>query len=666
MALKKINPAYGNSASIPKRAAPDSFLLNNNKIEKPCNSYVISRNGNGDILSTYGDDTWDLRPYRLAGESGAAKIHLHKIHSSKRDEIRWLIFLVMYTANNGRSSGLSVSSIMNYIKLLRNLATYSVLQKIEIRNIFSIENEAKKYLQFLSTRNLISCFSSLTCHLLEAGEKITGYQVLKDAISSLIDKKLSSIKPDEQHPVIPPRILSELIGELNVFIGNIYLNLPNIDSFLRAITNCDNFARCESLHSLRKIPKSSRPPSFNQAAKQYGLDKLFQRYYVNNLPSFSRFICRIQHACKIYFHIYSGMRNSEMLSLKAGALTEIKTSAGSTFRFEGETSKLIGQRKKASWVTSREVVDPYQIANTIAIRIGKHAGIKVKKIPLFISAGYLGLSAGKIMDIENIKVNLSSIKSQECYDHLDCGKFFIEEEDFNFLHKIDPFRAWSESSEFNLGKIWRFTTHQLRRSLAYYISQSALVSLPTLKKQLKHLNREMTVYYCQSNSTSDDFSESGHIFKLLQDTKPDADVVAYLDQVVSTNDSLYGCHGKFIEKNITPKDVAIYSQLNRNDLKKQFLNGEISYKETALGACTALGPCVKRAMREISGCLNCERAVIKPQKIENTINYQKAFVKDLEALDPESLEYRTELAELKALIAYKVKFIDKDRTHDSN
>jgi integrase len=572
----------------------------------------------------------------------------------------------MYTSTSNRSAGLSVSSIMSYLKILRNIAGYSLKNEIEIRNIFYKEEEMKNYIKSLINRSQLTSFASLTYHLSELGRNITGYDILIDTNISLIHQKLTNTEPIEQHPVIPPRILSELIDGLNLFITDIYSYLSHIDEFIEAVTSCDNFARSNSLHVKKMIPLKDRPLNFKGAARKYELTELFVKYRVRNVSGLSRLISRIQHACRMYFHIYSGMRRSEVLSLKIDSLVERTMSFGPAFRFSGETSKLIGQRKKATWVTSKEVGNAYQIVNTIAKRIGSYAGITTKNTPLFISAGYLGLTATKNIDIENIKISSSGMKSQECYEYLYSSNFMISEEDLEFLYKIDSFKAWSESPEFKVGEKWRFTTHQLRRSLAYYISQSALVSLPTLKKQLKHLNREMTVYYCQSSLPEDDFSEGGHICTFLQKTKPDADAIAYLDQVALSDDSLYGCHGKFVEKNIAANDIEIYSQQNRNDLRKQFLYGEISYKETALGACTALSPCLKRAMREISGCLSCERAVIKPKKIENTINYQKEFVEDLKARDPDSIEYRSELAELNALIAYKVKFIDKDKSHDSN
>ncbi len=70
----------------------------------------------------------------------------------------------------------------------------------------------------------------------------------------------------------------------------------------------------------------------------------------------------------------------------------------------------------------------------------------------------------------------------------------IEEEDIKELEDIDPFRAWHTEPEFAIGKRWPLTTHQLRRSLAVYANASGLVRLSSLRRQLQHITREMSLY----------------------------------------------------------------------------------------------------------------------------------------------------------------------------
>ena len=147
----------------------------------------------------------------------------------------------------------------------------------------------------------------------------------------------------------------------------------------------------------------------------------------------------------------------------------------------------------------------------------------------------------------------------------------------------------------------------------------------------------------------------GHISGLIKREKPEADAIAYIYDVLQSTEQLYGAHGKFVEHYTkkSPQDVLL--KQDRDDLIKQFKNGEIAYKETPLGACTTITPCDKMAFRNITACISCDRAVIKPSKLERVIKRQSVFVKELEQMDSNSVEYRTEMSELKALKRFQGK-----------
>ena len=147
----------------------------------------------------------------------------------------------------------------------------------------------------------------------------------------------------------------------------------------------------------------------------------------------------------------------------------------------------------------------------------------------------------------------------------------------------------------------------------------------------------------------------GHISGFIKREKPEADAIAYRYDVLQSTEQLYGAHGKFVEHYTkkSPQDVLL--KQDRDDLIKQFKNGEIAYKETPLGACTTITPCDKMAFRNITACISCERAIIKPSKLERVIARQSLFVKELEQMDSNSVEYRTEMSELKGLERYRNK-----------
>jgi hypothetical protein len=109
---------------------------------------------------------------------------------------------------------------------------------------------------------------------------------------------------------------------------------------------------------------------------------------------------------------------------------------------------------------------------------------------------------------------------------------------------------------------------------------------------------------------------------------------------------------KKIRKDI--KDFKTYFFENREKTLRQFKNGEIAYKETALGSCISIEACDSRLTRSINACFECHGGVIKKSKVDNVIEKQKEFVS---FLDKNSVEYRTELDELNKLENLRNKII---------
>ncbi|MFK5915564.1 MAG: hypothetical protein QM484_14450, partial [Woeseiaceae bacterium] len=96
---------------------------------------------------------------------------------------------------------------------------------------------------------------------------------------------------------------------------------------------------------------------------------------------------------------------------------------------------------------------------------------------------------------------------------------------------------------------------------------------------------------------------------------------------------------------------------NRNITIKRFKAGQIAYTETPLGACLTTHPCDKKAMRAISSCISCDKAVIKLSKLTKIINIQSLLV---ESFYKTSIEHRIELEQLNDFIRMKNQIINKE------
>ncbi|MDV2301170.1 hypothetical protein ACVYFC_16670 [Vibrio cholerae] len=635
-----------------KASFPDAFEING-RIQVPSDEFVVSRNKQGIPISRYGDDVWDFRFYRLAGDSGSARINFEFAQKSYRNEAKWLAFLLIYCAESSVNYGISIATIMNYMKSVRRLIGYASSQSRSIATLLSEKKHLDEFISTLETRTLLTGFSSLVGHLAHIPSDISGYKISSLYSSFLAREKSKELPVDFQHPVIPPRLLSSLISDLEMFLNEILASIDNLIGFTKNIIHDPLFARCDSKQRQLGVQRRAMAPFFYEASSIYGLGELLFKYSVSNIPGLSKFLTRIQHACRIYIHIYTGMRHSECLSLKNNALVIEKMMGRNVYKVFGDTSKFVGQKKRVAWVTSKEVVKAFEIAQKISILICSQCDILQDDAPLFISVSYLRFTGANIDLNAPLIIQKHANKDQEIFNFFPSEPYAIEDSDFEHLVAIDPFRTWHKEKAFQLGSVWRFTTHQLRRTLAFYVSQSANVSIPALKSQLKHISREMTLYYCNASACISEFDHDEHISHLMREIKPESDAHAYLAVVADRTEPLFGTYGRFVDRNVTERESEGLLLNDRKELVSRFKKGELAYKETPLGACMTTSPCDKKLLRLVSACISCDKAIIKTSKLERVIARQKVLVDELKSKDDSSIALRTELSELEDLESYQ-------------
>lgn len=345
------------------------------------------------------------------------------------------------------------------------------------------------------------------------------------------------------------------------------------------------------------------------------------------------------------------MRNGEMLNTQSNCLESVSTNSG-TCRIISTTSKFTGLNQNAKWITSREVGRIIFILRSINQVIAKHYNLNLNDLPLFLS-GNVFVEKEKIRANEKIRAKRNFNKRDELPLNYSLLKLNIEDK-----QEIEEIDFNKNIRDLEIAQPWVFKTHQYRRSLAVYSIQSGLVSLGALQIQMKHLFREMTLYYSNGASYARKLFNipKEHIANDLNTLKPELDTLAYIKNVIFSDEKLFGAHGNFVENNTKQNnhEFKTYFLENRYKTLKQFKNGEIAYKETALGGCIATEACDSRLTRSITACFDCHGGILKKSKVDNVIQKQKEFIS---FLDPSSIEYRTEVEDLNKLEELKSKLI---------
>ena len=635
-------------------SAPDSILIDTFDINEIRQDFIISRDKDGKILSLYKDNVWNLKTYVSNPSQHGIIDFENRIESSNISDVKKLMFLLIVFGSGRNGSQYSVETLGHYFNdVMVPLSKFALENKTTITKIIENNILLNSYINNkCSNLGKVQCLSSTLVFLDNLSNRSTqiNFQRNKD-IFKLLKSKINDFSAEHhQTSIIPSRILAESIRQRWIQIEEIETNLTNLIKFLDMCIESERFASSETMINKYKWD-CNKTLQWKEAINFYQLNNLFKKYSLKNRINFKGFITKIQGTCKHLLHAYTGMRNGEMLNTQSNRLESVPTNSG-ICRIISTTSKFTGTNQNAKWVTSKEVERIIFILRSINQVIAKHYNLNLNDLPLFLS-GNIFVEKGKIRDNENIRAKRKFDKRDEL--PLDYSSLRLTIEDKQEIEEID-FNKNIRDLEIELP--WEFKTHQYRRSLAIYSIQSGLVSLGALQIQMKHLFREMTLYYGNGASYARKLFDipKEHIANDLDALKPELDTLAYIKNVIFSDEKLFGAHGSFVENNTKQNNhkFKTYFLENRDKTLKQFKNGEIAYKETALGGCIATEACDSRLTRSITACFDCHGGILKKSKVDNVIQKQKEFIS---FLDPSSIEYRTEVEDLNRLEELKSKLI---------
>ena len=635
-------------------SAPDSILIDTFDINEIRQDFIISREKDGKILSLYKDNVWNLKTYVSNPSQHGIIDFENRIESSNISDVKKLMFLLIVFGSGRNGSQYSVETLGHYFNdVMVPLSKFALENKTTITKIIENNILLNSYINNkCSNLGKVQCLSSTLVFLDNLSNRSTQINFQRNKnIFELLKSKINDFSAEHhQTSIIPSRILAESIRQRWIQIEEIETNLTNLIKFLDMYIESERFASGETMINKYKWD-CNKTLQWKEAINFYQLNNLFKKYSLKNRINFKGFITKIQGTCKHLLHAYTGMRNGEMLNTQSNCLESVSTNSG-ICRIISTTSKFTGTNQNAKWVTSKEVERIIFILRSINQVIAKHYNLNLNDLPLFLS-GNIFVEKGKIRDNENIRAKRKFDKRDEL--PLDYSSLRLTIEDKQEIEEIDFNK---NIRDLEIGLPWEFKTHQYRRSLAIYSIQSGLVSLGALQIQMKHLFREMTLYYGNGASYARKLFDipKDHIAYELDTLKPELDTLAYIKNVIFSDEKLFGVHGNFVENNTKQNnhEFKTYFLENRDKTLKQFKNGEIAYKETALGGCIATEACDSRLIRSITACFDCHGGVLKKSKVDNVIQKQKEFIS---FLDPSSIEYRTEVEDLNKLEELKSKLI---------
>lgn len=632
----------------------------------PDDDFVVSRHATGKIVSRYGDMAWDWTPYNPRGRRSMLNFcfwvggTITEARVALLNELRWLMYLAIWRR---QGPPLSYQSLAHYLKLGRKLARHCAARKMRIRDLLASKEQL---IEFAVTKDGFTKkgLASLLSMLSTLDIKVIGFQVPGGDVHKKLREDATRYANNlKQHPPIPTRIYSHLITTLTQEISDFEKVLERYFALVDICQSNPSIGRSIGrqfvIAKTQGTKRSKEHDLFETLIKQYQLDGYFQaKQLQRSIKGLSKGIYQLQTAIRLTIQLFTGMRSDEVSSLPLECLTITKRQGRQYYVVSGTTTKLNnGHAKRAKWVTNAEGAHAIQLAQTIAKFIARTIGATdiQSSIPLFLSTVNLRLGNGQSRGKTLIPSKFDLKKSAHLRTRLQLP---ITAADLSELERIDPHRAWCSEEKFKIGHPWVLTSHQLRRSLALYAQRSGLVSLPSLRRQLQHITEDMARYYAKGSAFARDFigEDKKHFGFEWQEAQPVSSALSYILNVLLSDDVLFGGHGNWVDNRLRGQDGEII--VDRAITIQQFKRGELAYRETPLGGCTNTENCDKIAIKwlDVECISGCKNLIGRLPKLERVIAAQ---TKLLGTLSPDSIEYRSEKADLDVLVSTRDKIRKK-------
>lgn len=556
----------------------------------PKNDFVMSIDESGKVVSRYGDDTWDFKTFGLPWD-----MHFGYYDKTNKIAFKQIMFYLIYShLFPGKYSSLNAWYLT--FQYVFKVCTELGIEATQLsRYPKVVERIAESF-----AKNSPATFQQSIWHysqILKNCEQI-GFTVLNEKSIALY-KRFDPDYEMGQNAYIPARIWTKFIQQLDYIFDDFDANQDNLKILYHYL------ASNQIANQKRGFPeptpfddrgegKQKYNGSFNDYLKTHNLLSIFEKY-TERAPSIDAFdtqnfkglINNTMFSCYLYVLFYSIMRKKEALSLQEDCLIkETDERLGDFYLLVGETTKT-DPDSDARWVVSKRVERAINIAKTLL-------NWKLKYVKVSQETPYLF----QRIDVWNKEAQVSQVKTLQTLKRqfASSPKFFrltqfeITQADYDEAIALTP--SLTRKEWFQVGNIWQFSYHQLRRTLAVHFALNR-VSISSTQQQMKHGTREQQFHY-QNNAG-----------RLRLNRLAEQEVVNEYYAEMARNISAV-VHGEAIlPHNKSPVKQEIIHFIEKGEKKKLLKaekNGAVGYRKNILGGCMKQGTCEYGGFDSIAHC----------------------------------------------------------------
>ena len=549
---------------------------------------IICKDKHGKVTATFGENNWDCSPFARNKDKNNLATDEFNTNPELQRELKLLTFGWLFNKNPKRIKAVSFSSVLARLVHLkvayRFLAehNYNSMQELSKPKVWTAFED---YIveQDYSQRSVGHIFTSINAVINAASwHKLTlGFH--KQIESKIESERLSSKEP-QQTLVIPERLCDAIYGKAIALIEAAYPHRQHITDIEKALqTNymdgkrvIDEKVKNGAMFTFVKEDGSICRHKFAGAIRgnQPQILKDIIAPLAKQLPGitlvdgrdFQRYLGQLITASYIVCGGFSGMRESELQKLTPHSYYKDTFEGRDYHMLQSYTFKL--GEKRETWVTAASAKIAIELMSTLTENLRK-------------DVIYPDIKYTNTLWVSQFKRSWPPILVTRWNERLKifCRQFnfVVTQADYQECLESNPRSTARVKHTVKVGQPWSFSTHQFRRTLAFYCIKNRLGTLVALKQQFKHLYLAMTEWYTNGGKLAS-----------LRDLKIDTDIRNALNAINAettankifkqwhSDETLSGTHGKAIMK-------------MRGDVPTIYSSWEVIYKAVKDGKLTLHG-----------------------------------------------------------------------------
>lgn len=612
------------------------------------------------VVSRYGDHSWDLSPWHGGvmsfdfGDGPQLSARSLVIDPANAELLRQLVVWRGW----GPRGVQTANSLLNFAKAIRRIIHICSKNNILASELSRYPAVIDQVAQTLYPSTYDKVVSDL--ERLRDARDFLGFELL-DAAGI---QRLKAVQPAhsvEQTEYIPPRIWNYVVNRVAECINDYLVHQVQIEACftfcIRAYEQNRVVEHRGNNGASHRNPFQTRTPrvrdvtyhgAFVDTAQRFGIKDVLERWSgsIDSVKALTKFFQTVRYAALVDIAAFTLMRIDEVESIRWDSLRWHDDPVfGHIPLIQSETTKT-DPDDTGLWVTSPSVESAISALKSIAkMRLACVGKWSEQDNPRLITPTFEPWSPDKPSTRKvGVKPRLLTLRGVVEASPLlfSLRQITITEDDFKIAKSVCP---TLNAKQFQVGKPWSLAWHQFRRTGAVNMFASGEISDSSIQLQMKHLTRWQPLYYGLGN-TALHLNDSARVLlvnaqyeamgRQLAEVHTDRFVSPYGDQHKSK--LLATANGGEPVNLISEGDAQHYEKAARKHLT--------NFRLTVLGGCMKNGQCDGDCISSVGDCAGgdgaspCINVLFDRNRADANQIRLDGVIKQLEMTLPDTPRYR--------------------------